>query len=329
MKRKKILKIIFTVFAITFLGLYIFVSRKKPTTSFPPLKPQIPSYIKGSLPIVFSLSEKDFSFPKTISILTFNIKRISKNEAQRIASKLGFAEEVQTFEDINEGNKFFWKNQKYFLIITEKTGSVEYGLNDSSLINSPNKQISDQGLINLATDFLKDNFLFDDIKIKETRILPLKVSPLNQGFIETTKSQATVHQINFSIGDAKNEILTIDPSTPIMFVRVLPDGNMHSSEVVFLDNLSESDEKYEIKGYQDVLNSVREIKLISLLNDYINISDLTLEDITSISVDKIKLVYLLDSFSSKTLQPVFLLEGDVEVKNSSANRALLYLPAIK
>ena len=100
-------------------------------------------------------------------------------------------------------------------------------------------------------------------------------------------------------------------------------------EAVSLKDVSKSQTLYELKSYEDLKNSLNEARLISLLNDYINISVLTPGDIKSINIDKIELVYLLDSYSSKKLQPVFLLEGPVEVAGSTANKALLYLPAIK
>lgn len=329
MKTKKILKITFIILTISLFGFYLFISQKESTVPTLPLKPQLPSYFKKSLPIVFKISEKDVDIPDTSSVLFFESKGVSADEAQTTASKLGFTKEIQTFEDIDEGNIFFWNNQEHFLLITEKTGHISYGLNTFPSSNIPNKQISDSGYIEIAEDFLLKNILPKGTEIRETEIIPLKTNPLTEGFSTTTKNQATVHQVNFSFKNSSREILTIDPSTPLMFVQILPDGNIHSSEGFYYNNVSETNEENELKKFDDIVNSKKEIKLISLLNDYINIRDLTLEDIESIEIESIKLVYLLDTSSFDRMPPVFLLEGKVQVKNSTANRALLYLPAFK
>lgn len=330
MKKKKKILLVLGILAIAFLFVaYFFLKQKEEQPVLPPPKPQIPSYFKGILPIQLIITEKEFEFPSESPVLSFTVDSISKNEASEIAKKLGFEKEPGEFEDINEGIKYFWSDDKSSLVATPKTGKIKFNLSSPKVPVVANKQLTDSSITQIATDFLVNSAIVEREKIKLTSIIPQKENFPSGGLETTTREKAKVFQVSFTYTITDYEILTIDPSTPLIFVQILPDGLVYSMEAVRLKNISKSQTLYELKSYEDLKSSLNEARLISLLNDYINISDLAPEDIKSINIDKIELVYLLDSYSSKELQPVFLLEGPAEVVGSTANKALLYLPAIK
>ena len=330
MKKKKKILLVLGILAIAFLFVaYFFLKQKEEQPVLPPPKPQIPSYFKGILPIQLTITEKEFEFPSESPVLSFTVDSISKNEASEIAKKLGFEKEPGEFEDINEGIKYFWSDDKSSLVATPKTGKIKFNLSSPKVPVVANKQLTDSSITQIATDFLVNSAIVEREKIKLTSIIPQKENFPSGGLETTTREKAKVFQVSFTYTITDYEILTIDPSAPLIFVQILPDGSVYSMEAVRLKNISKSQTLYELKSYEDLKSSLNEARLISLLNDYINISDLAPEDIKSINIDKIELVYLLDSYSSKELQPVFLLEGPAEVVGSTANKALLYLPAIK
>lgn len=330
MKKKRAILLILGVLVIVFLSIiYVFVKQKEEQPVLPLPKPQIPNYLKGILPIQLTITEKEFEFPSESPILPFTLDSVSKNEASGIAKKLGFEEDPSEFEDVNEGVKYFWSDDKSSLVATPKTGKIKFNLSSPGVPVVANKQLTDGSIMQIATDFLVNSAIVEKEKIKTISIVPQKENFLSGGLETTTREKAKVFQVNFTYTITDYEILTIDPSAPLIFVQILPDGSVYSMEAVRLKNISKSQTLYELKSYEDLKSSLNEARLISLLNDYINISDLAPEDIKSINIDKIELVYLLDSYSSKKLQPVFLLEGSAEVVGSTANKALLYLPAIK
>lgn len=326
MKRKGIIIVLGVLVFAGALFLF-FVQRGRKAPSPPPPRPQIPTFIPGKLPITLKLTEKDFDIPSQASTLSYALETITLEKAKDLAQNLGFTTEVAVFDDLNEGKKYYWTTDREFLIITPSIGKVKYGINATEVPSVENKNLTDNEIANIAEVFLK-NFLSEK-NLKNTLISPLRENSSSEGFSQTTKPRADLFQANFTYDISSFEMLTIDPSFPLVFARVLPDGSVYSAEAVLFASLTESQTKFELKNFEDFSSSLSEASLITLTDDYLNISDLTIQNIKSVEIDKISLVYLLDQYSSKVLQPVFLLEGDVSVTGSSANRALLYMPAIK
>lgn len=327
--KKKILIIILIVVAFLFVLFFYFSKQEEKLPSPIVLKPQIPTYIEGKLPIQSSITKDKYNVPKTASILSFNLEPITKNNALKTAESLGFTEVVNEFKDTNEGVKYYWFNDKYSLVITPKTGKIKYYSSSSEIPDVQNKQLSNDGILDNANDFISKSSITNLNNIKTTEILALKKNQLSGGLEKTSANQADVYQVNYTYNALDYEILTLDPSFPLIFVQILPDGSIHSMEITKLANLSENPDKVELKTFEDFSNTFPEAKLVSLLNDYVNISNLTVENISNITIDNVKLVYLLDSYTSQKLQPVLLLEGSALVTNSNADRAILYLPAAK
>lgn len=328
-KKTKYLITVMTV-ALFFVFVFVVVTKEiqKPETQPPLPKPLIPDYIEEGLSIVLLIKPGDFDFPSKAPLLALSPKPIAEEEIKNIASLLDFEGEPKIYKDIKEGNKYFWTNETSFFLVTPKTNTIKHGLNklpDSVF----DKQLSDEDLIKTSSDFLSGNSIVSKDEVKPTNIKYLKENPLSGGFQETTKDEAKVFQVCFTYKTSDYEILTLNPSTPLIFVQLLADGSVFNLQVIKLGGVTKTDGQYLLKNYEDVLNSLDEAVLVGLLNDYISIPDLTKDDIESIKVSKISLVYLLDNPLTKTLQPVYLLEGESLVSNSNANYAQLYLPAIK
>lgn len=334
-KMKKSTKIVLIILSVLSFISVVFIisgikkSKKEGAPALTPPRPQIPTYIQGALPIEVKVKKEEFNFPEKLPFLSASPETVSKDTAQMIASVLGFQKPPDEFEDINEGFKYYWTNESSFLMVTPKTATIKYGLSSPTVPVVTDKHLSNEELIKLATTFLTDKKIIEKEKIKSSSITPYKENPLSEGLEKTDRESARVFQINFTYSLADYEILTIDPSIPLVFVQILPDGSVYNLEVILFKNAVAGPTEYSLRSYDEILANLSEAKLMSLQNDYINLSDLIASDIKNITVDKISLVYLLDSAKSQNLQPVYLLEGATEIINSTADRALLYLPAIK
>lgn len=328
-KAKKIFIAFFIGLFVVSVIVYFLKSEISDTETRHPLpQPNIPVQIEGALPLAFEIDSNDFNFPSELSLLSITPEEISLDKIKEIASNLGFTTEPNVFKDKKEGNKYYWTDGDVFFLVTPKTNTIKHG---KSVLPKAvqNKQLSNDDYVRLGTEFLKDVILIPEEQIKFSDIIFLEKNPRSDGFIETPESVADIIQVNFTHKISDYEILTLEPSKPLIFIQFLKDGSIYNTEIISLGKVTKSENLYQLKSYEDVKNSLDQAILIHLLNDYINISDLSSDLIKKINIEEISLVYLRDKPSTNTLQPVFLLEGKASVAQSSANWAQLYLPAIK
>ncbi|OGM09574.1 hypothetical protein A2159_00315 [Candidatus Woesebacteria bacterium RBG_13_34_9] len=294
--------------------------------------PKIPKEYKGQIDKItkFSVDGLTLKFPGELPLLEVSYKNIALADAKQIASNLKITSEPMQYDDFKDGLKYIWSSENQSLIITPKTSQISYSLGFIEPPKVENKNLENNTLDKIAQNFLSDKIGLSKDKIKLVRIANLVLNPQSNGFSETTdKSKAALFQLNYTYKTSEYEILTLSPSQPLIYVQILTDGNIYSSEITLFDNAKESSQKYLLKEFDDIKRSINEAVLISLLNDYLNISELNKDQIEEITIDKITLAYLLESTKTSNLKPVFLLEGPAKVKNSSANWVQLYMPALK
>jgi hypothetical protein len=320
--------IIFSLLTALIIALSLIVYRPKKQ----PSEISVPSYItqiKGNLQIDTD-NEIEFNVPSKTPLIQIQLSEISISEAQNIATALGFGKDPQTFDDAFEGKKYFWLNDESYLSITPNTSSISYGLNNPPIDLTVNDaQLSEELLIEKTETFLFNNFFIEAGSIKYSSTVYLNMKPPTEIVKETSKEDANVYQINFTYQDADYQIISTPSFNPIITVQLLPDGTITKTNLTKLENITNTKDVYSIKSLSDINQSLNDAVLIALKNDYISLIGLTSEDIQNISLEKVELVYLAEEPQTKILKPVFLLEGSVKVKGSTANKALLYLPAIK
>lgn len=331
-KFKKYLKPTIIFLVIFFIGylLYLDISKKnidKNNTVLTPKKPSIPNYIETTLPI--EINNTKYTFPNTLPFLKIRQSEITKAKIIDISKKLGFTGEPNEFDDVDEGKKYYWNNETHFMTSTPKNSLIKFGMSTNNLPNSSGKRLTNDELKKISLDFLTEAGLVEKDKIIYSSIIPYKISETTEGLEKTTEELAKVYQINFRYKLSDFEILNIDPNQPLVFVQILPDGTIFNTEVKLLDQIEKGITEYKIKNIEDIKNNKGEIRIVSINNDYIPFIDLKSYKFEKINIDSIKLVYLLDSKNYNELQPVFLMEGNVKITNSTANRASFYLPAFK
>ena len=326
-------KYIFIALAVLALasGFFIFIKIRQagqsPTVT--PRRPDIPDYVTGKLPIEILVKKEDFNFPSQLPTLSVSKRGISKENALAFSGKLGFTENVEEFEDVNEGVKYYTSNDKYFFIATPKTSVVKYGLSTSEFPQTANKRLTDEELTNISLKFLTENNFYSESQIKALSVSYYKKSAASEGLEKTDRGSAELFQVDFILGLSDYEILTSRSTNPLVFVQILPDGEIYNSEILLAGGLQKGITEYPLKTYEDLTSSLDEAKLITLSGDYISLSDLTTKEIENLEVEKIRLVYLLEEGKENILQPIYVLEGPAKILSSTANYASIYIPAYK
>ena len=310
--------------------IFIFVSVKKnavPTT-ISPAKLTLPKQYKGQYSVELDVKQNDFQYIKELPILEIEKTTISTNKAQEIAEALKFSGSPVTINDPIDGPTYFWKNEKGTLFIYPRENKVKYTQNNDDYII--NKQLSDEAIISLAITFLEENKIVEKGSLTTYHIKFLKKNSLLEGFIETTKNDASVYETEFVFKESGYEILELSSIEPSVLVDINKDGTIAFLQSKTPGDIKKSLTNYQLKDFQEIKGSIGAAVLVSILGQYLSISALPEKLVQKISVNKIEIAYLKESSNSIFLQPVYKLSGDAYLSDPPNKvPAVLYLPAIK
>ena len=220
---------------------------------------------------------------------------------------------------------YIYQSEKSALTVSLKNQEFDYTLNETpSYIN---KQLNDTSLVSSARDFLTQTGIVPLENIQFSSIVYFKETS-GQGLYPVSKEEATLYQVNFSSVIADTPILTFNPLNAPIYVRLLPDGSVSQVHVSLLGTISKSDTEYSLKTYDEVISKINDFTLVSLDDGNVHLPDVSNEEINKISIFSIELTYLLDTPTSETLQPVYLLNGTANISGLSTEvSASMYLPA--
>lgn len=326
---KKIKYIAGAIVFLLFIIAYIVVTEEsKKRQSLAP-KPIIPDTIEEQLPITFSNELNNIKFPSSAPLLALSPSPFENDYINLISINLGFEAKPTTFKDIKEGVKYIWNENNSYLLITPNNSSIEYGKNYYRPPEVVNKQLGNESITQIASDFVINNVLIPEEQIRVASVDYYDINPNAEGFLKASKENAVLFQVNFAYSISDYEILTLIPDQPLIFVRILRDGSIYNAQIIFHKTVIPTKTKYSLKNLNDISNSLDDLILVSVINNYVNVPSLKINDISEVVIDSIELVYLLDKSQADTLHPVFLLEGDIKISGYSNTRAQFYLPAIK
>lgn len=325
MKKRKI----FIIATLVILGVLISVALflKKEEEITPPLpQPKIPSLLEGSYPIETIFEKQDFNFPSRIPVLILEKTPLQDQDIKNIADNLGLTSDPLIMEDVFDGKMYIYRSEESALTVSLKNQEFDYTLN--KLPSFINKQPSDTALINTAKDFLIQMGFVSSEDIQFISFVYFKETS-GEGLHPTNKEDATLYQVNFSSVIADTTILTLNPQNTPVYVRLLPDGSVFKAHVNRLGVISKSANQYKLKTYDEVISNMNNVVLISLDDGNIHLPDISNKSIKKISIYNIELAYLLDTPTSVTLQPVYLLRGTADISGFPIEvSASMYLPAI-
>jgi len=317
--------IIFFIAIVTFT--IIVEKGKSERVSLP--KPSLRKAVEGKLSFTFSEDTKNIKLPSRSHVITFHTVFFDENLKDNISENLGFSGKPDTFKDSMHGLIYLWRDENYSLMITPSLSMVKYMRSTYQPPQVIDKQLSDVSIISTGDGFLSDMLGMSSESFKPISIDYYAVKSPSEGFIKTTREDAVMYQINYTHSIVDYEILTTNPSQPLTYVQILRDGSVYNSQATYYKEVLKSDKSYPLKDYQEIVNSTDDFVFVSVLDGYVNIFELEAEDIDKIEIESIKLTYLLDNPNSKTLHPVYLLEGNTNIKGYPKLKALFYLPAIK
>lgn len=295
-----------------------------------PSKPVIKSDIEGKFKVENSLNEGDFNFPKTLPTITYINKLIDIEFATNLKNSLGINEDFLEFNDTFEGKKFIANSDTNYLVVTPKTNIIKYGLANADFDKILDKGYKDEDFVDIATNFLIDNSLFDKNQILYSTIKYLKRSDRSEGLEESKRDEAEIIAVSFNYLSNKYEIANDFSTKSPIYVEMTRDGRIFNSEIKLVNEIKVGITEYPVKNYQEFISTIDESKLISLGGDYFSVSDLkSIDDIKQMSLKSIKIAYYDNGKTDEYLQPVFVIEADVTIKDSASDTAILYLPAYK
>jgi len=334
---KKAIKIIFFTLLLVFGLVLFYISLRKPESEKPiddrskslP-SPVISEHFKGPYKIELNIDKEDFNFPPVSPALNLQISKISEKKAREIAVNLDFNSEPTVFDDQFDGTVYFWKNDKATLLISIDIGKIKYSINTFSV--TVEEQLTDERIKTKTYDFLTEKFLLspDEIRYSSLTYFKIQEEVSGVGLKKATKDSANLYRVVFTPQSSQFELLATDPLDPPYWVDIFPNGDVYHAEATLLTNVSETVTKYELLGFDDFKMSADDAILIGVSGGYVSLTDIPETAIKLITIDNVKLAYLLDDPKSKIYSPVFLLTGSIEIFDYPDDlQAELYLPAIK
>ena len=329
-------KIIFVLGFFFLLGIValVVVSKQRTRVLETPLptskKPEFSKDSKTNLPITVEPQVK-METPESLPLMTIALKDLSLESSETTAKNLGFASSAQEIKDALDGTKYTWFNDKNYLWITPQKSQIRFGMTQLS-----EKQtlvsLSDSDMEKIVMNFVKQGFgiASESISVSSISYLSRPHKGSEDYFSETSKEQAEIIHFNLTYNNIGYPVLTSIPRYQILFVEILGNGEIYKAESFVVDKVTRTDEKYKLKTFDEIKISLYGAHLVDLENDYISLADVKPSDLSDIEVEKAEIGYYFDDINMiTTLQPIFLLDASLKVRNSSANRAKLYIPAIQ
>lgn len=329
---------IFLAALVASLLVFRFVYKPKPK----PIEP-IPSPKLGLLPqpkskfteetgsglfyqVSFSQNVFD-NFPKTVAV--YKIKKLSKEEClsflEKMVSDLGFTS-IPTEETRKDGLYLVWKNESNYLELNSQTGQFNFSGKTSLIQNqflSPSLIESQVKQKLVSWRLIPDSTSVGEINgfnIAGLELIP--VSDLNK---------ASVFQIIYKPKFDNYSLIGIGPAQNLVEVKIDKNGNLLSVQF-FLHQIDRNFvDYYPIKTYEETVREIKDgkMQIIQVLTtDGQQRSIPTMAEIQEIQISEITLAYYETEETQEYYQPIFLLKGQIILKDGNDYQSIFILPAI-
>lgn len=337
LKKPKIIIFISLVLLAIISVAYILVTTKNHSTTQTSVNtlptPNIPNYFQTGLSSTLEIQQSNFNFPATLPVLEKqNTTTLNTSAAGAIASRLGFTTSPIEGSDAVNGTVLIWNNKNNFLTITPKINKIKFGPSENPATIIPgiiNKQLSDQALQAIATDFLNNKIQVPANSLSFSNFVYLIPKAGQELFQVTDKATAKIIQLNYSLQNTNYPILTQDPNSTIAYVQVLLDGTVLNSEINYGLSYTPGLTEYNIFNYSRFTKNTNTAILVSLNDGSVNLPDIAKDQLSDIVLKTVELGYLYDSSDSTFLSPIFILRGTAKLSGyTNPLTAVFYLPAI-
>lgn len=289
--------------------------------------PKIEDQVGGTPKFTSKLSEEKIKIPSRLPIYEIRNTSFTKDQANQIASKLGFTTNPDTYNDIREGEILSWFDKGKMLDISLQIRKVSYTSDIILDANLPGLFPQDDVLIRTAKGFISENGLATSTDF-ELSNLQFFSSNSGDELQPVSKGQANYANVVLQQKIGEYPITNIFPVVGTIRVAIDKKGRILSADVETQEELFEVGQ-YPIKTFQELIDSLPSAKIQEIDNGQIRLYDISGTAIESIDVEEASIAYLREyDAKSKNLQPIFILKGNVVFKDSGKVKTTLFLPAI-
>jgi len=273
---------------------------------------------------------------KEANVYQVTKKPLTQEQAINIAKIFGFQEQPTVLTDENNQIIYNWYLDNSGLVIILNKGVIDYGVD---LLTNP--QLTQGQLPDIKEaesqfiEFLKKNYFYNNTDID------LIIE--NQGYAKVNKSYFE----QTTIDDIEKELIYFKFSYQIDGIKI--SDSQSNENIIYIGSESkifklilnkpfdqlEILKTYPLKTKEELVALIKSEPKISFIKDKSgsleeNIPiDFIIDDLESINFNEIELIYLQENKQQIYLQPVYLVTGEVLLKNGFKYEAGLYLPAIK
>lgn len=332
MKLKTKTVLIITLILISVVSVFYLLGLSKNKQIIPSISPSKPTLIqnyKGKFTITFSVGKNQFNFPEKLPFLESESSPSLLDEgfARSVAGNLDFVGEPTKVEDTFDGTTYFWKSGKDTLFVYSRSRKIRYG--SGTFTAGVNKQLSDAAISATVREFIINNEPLDKDSFQTGAIRFLEKIPDGEGFRETAKEKAILYQVSILPKTVGYELISPSSVEPASYVQIKQDGSVYSFQITVFPAFKNGATEYRLKNYNEVMSSLNDATLIELRKETVLLSDLPVDSIQNIEVNKIEIAYLIESSKTTSFQPIYKLSGEATLKDSGNKvMATLYLPAI-
>lgn len=330
--KKKIIVSILLILLLVAPIVFYYTSRKRPQYT------QLDSGESIPIPVIpdnsqlqqykikLNVKEESLNVPEKIKLITYEAEALSESDIENVAHKLPFADEPQISNDYHNGKNVLYKNNKAYLSSFTEIGQIMYSLHTFPTI-SPDNKIDNQQAIQNAVEFLQSTNITNTQENVVANIIYYKISTTETYLIPTDSENAEIIQVNFTPNISEYPILTLDPKQTLTYVLVSINGEIYRAGTTRLKSI-ETSQEVKLRNYEEIQNTLNEAVIVSVKSGEIYVSTIAENSIRSIEINNLRLAYLQTSQKTNTIQPVFLLNGTVNIDSLKETVPItLYLPA--
>ena len=328
---------IFVILAalVPVLGFILFFLRQKPSEA-PPVNP-----VFGNLPP----PETNYDFePKTeityqysvprnalaqlpVQAKVYQVKKLSDQEVltrfAQIATELGFTTKPK-FQDSDDYRFYIWEEEDRFLKVNSGTGQFTF----KGFVTLSVGPISPQE----AETLVKEKMVEWELVDKE---IPTAINFYGSAGMELVPvdnpNAANVYEIVFSLSVDGYPLIGFGPAQAVALAQVTNDGKLFTLNYHLLPVSLEEVGTYPLKPAETALYQVQQGqgKILSLKTRPGVETSLSIQNqIKSINLASVSLVYYESIEKQEYLQPIYLFSGTAVLKDDEVLEVSLYLPAI-
>ena len=274
-------------------------------------------------PVEFDSNIK-FELPEKAALLRLdNPQKWSEERVNEIAGALGFSTPTVVANDINSGKTYVYSDQKSGLTVYPEKNYIIYS---QHILQKPSKILEEKIYIEKAESFinnipLNNKYYFSFINYSQ-------IDVLNESYVQTERSNANTVLVNLSPSVFGKKIMIKFPDFSLATIYFNLEGSITKAVIREIGNVTIDEQEYSLKTLEDIKNSGDEFIMLTIDNQIQPNLESIKNDILSIKINSVELVYLYENTNSYLLQPVFLIKGTVMFKDKDGSmNASFYLPA--